>query len=189
MKLISTISAIVISITIFSSCSPSGGSRSSSIENPYMGLSPPGATPKPFAPGIVTTSNYEYGGVFAPNLKGFYFIRNNSESDNHEVVILQNQGGKWVEFDVFPRNGTHLFSPDGSVMHLGKRFMERSDDGWSEILNLPEPFDDLPIMRLSSSEFGTYYFDEFKRDFTGSIWFSRKINGQHEEPKLIGETH
>ena len=66
--------------------------------------------------------------------------------------------------------------------------MERGDGGWSELQRLPEPFDDLPIMRLSSSSNGTYYFDEFKRDFTGSIWFSRKINGQYEEPKLVGET-
>ena len=182
------ISAVLTSVAMFSSCSPSGGSSSSSMDNPYLGLSPPGATPKPFAPGMVTTSNYEYGGVFSPDLKEFYFIRNNPDNDKHEVVVLQNQGGKWQESEVFPRKGTHLFSPDGRVMHLGKRFMERGDGGWSELQRLPEPFDDLPIMRLSSSSNGTYYFDEFKRDFTGSIWFSRKINGQYEEPKLVGET-
>lgn len=73
-------------------------------------------------------------------------------------------------------------------MHLGKRFMTRTEDGWSEPRSLPEPFDTLPIMRLSSSESGTYYFDEFRQDFTGSIRFSRKVNGRYEEPELIGPT-
>lgn len=43
-------------------------------------------------------------------------------------------------------------------------------------------------MRLSSSSNETFYFDEFKKDLTGSIRYSRKVNGQYEEPKLLSET-
>lgn len=179
---------MLISMTVLASCSAQNNDSPTAKENSYLGQSPPGSIPKPFALGIVTTESYEYGGVFTPDLNAFYFVRNNAESEKHEIVEFRNQGGKWVEFAASPRRGTHLFSPDGGVMHLGKWFMTRTENGWSEPQKLPEPLGSLPIMRLSSSENGTYYYDEFKRDFTGSIWFSRKVDGKYQEPQLVGET-
>ena len=42
-------------------------------------------------------------------------------------------------------------------------------------------------MRLTASSKGTYFFDEFKRDFTGSIRYSRLVDGKYEEPKLLSK--
>ena len=182
------LSAILFGVALIASCSTPSKSDDPALESPYLGQKPPSSIPEPFAPGIVTTKGYEYGGVFTPDLEEFYFIRNNTESNKHELVIFRVKDGQWEESEIFPRRGTHIFSPDGSIMHLGGRFMERNDNGWSELKSLSVPFENLPIMRLSSSKYGTYYFDEFKRDLTGSIRFSRKVNGQYEEPKLIGKT-
>ena len=45
------------------------------MENTYLGQKPPGLTPIPFAPGLVSTEIYEYDGAFTPDMKAFYFIR------------------------------------------------------------------------------------------------------------------
>tara|TARA_R110002124_G_scaffold270505_2_gene439017 strand:- start:522 stop:1052 length:531 start_codon:yes stop_codon:yes gene_type:complete len=72
-------------------------------------------------------------------------------------------------------------------MHLGRRYKERTESGWSEVKWLDPPFDDLPIMRLTASSKGTYFFDEFKPDFTGDIRYSRLVDGKHEEPQLLNK--
>ena len=46
------------------------------LERPYLGQTPPGLVPKVFAPGIVSTKYYEFNGVFTPDMKEFYLIRN-----------------------------------------------------------------------------------------------------------------
>ena len=43
------------------------------IENPYLGQKPPGTTPIPFAPGLISTEIYEYDGAFTPDMKSFLF--------------------------------------------------------------------------------------------------------------------
>ena len=48
------------------------------IETPYLGQKFPGLTPEPFAPSMITTKGWEYGGAFTPNMKEFYFIMANS---------------------------------------------------------------------------------------------------------------
>jgi len=46
------------------------------LKGPYLGQKPPGMTPKIFAPGIISTSEYtELGCTFSPDGKEFYFTR------------------------------------------------------------------------------------------------------------------
>ena len=72
-------------------------------------------------------------------------------------------------------------------MHLSKQYRTRNETGWSDVKSLGSPFDDLPIMRLTASSKGTYFFDEFKSDFTGDIRYSRLVDGKYEEPKLLNQ--
>lgn len=83
--------------------------------------------------------------------------------------------------------GQPFIAPDGKTMYLGKRYMERVGAGWSEVKSLDAPFKEWPIMRLTASSKGTYFFDEFKADKTGSIRYSRLVDGKHEEPKLLSK--
>ena len=76
-------------------------------------------------------------------------------------------------------------------MHLGRRYMERTPTGWSEVKELGAPFKKEPdkfIMRLSASANGTYYFDTYDKnnpDFP--IRYSRLIDGKYEEPKVLSK--
>ena len=160
------------------------------LEGPYLGQTPPGLSPEPFAPGIVTTKGWEYGAIFSPDMKAFYFLRNNQTTDKHELVVYENKNNQWHQTGVSPRQGQPIIAPDGKTMHLGRRYKERTDAGWSERKNLDAPFDDILIMRMSSSTKGTYFFDEVISDGNGGykdapIQSSRLIDGRYEEPKPL----
>ncbi|WP_420386566.1 hypothetical protein [Roseivirga sp.] len=163
------------------------GAYDPNLSGPYLGQKPPGLTPEPFAPGLVTTQRWEYSGVFSPDMKEFYFLRQPADSsEKQEFVVHKNEGNKWQETVISSRQGQPFVSPDGKTMHLGRRFKERQKNGeWSELKRLESPFDSLPIMRLTASSKGTYFFDEFKRDFTGDIRYSRLVNGKYEAPRLL----
>lgn len=161
---------------------------SSAKETSYLGQQPPGLVPEPFAPGLVTTAGWEYSGVFSPDMKEFYFLRQVEGSKEQEFVVYEKQRNQWTETVISARKGQPFVSPDGKTMHLGRRYKERTDNGeWSEVKKLGPPFDTLPIMRLTASSKGTYFFDEFKRDFTGDIRYSRLVDGKHEEPQLLNK--
>jgi len=163
-----------------------------SIENPYLGQKPPGMVPIPFAPGLVSTEIYEYDGAFTPDMKAFYFIRRGEENKKSAFYEYKYKetNGVWEKSEVAsPWIGRPVISPDGETMHLGDRYLKRTESGWSEIQNLEPPTvsnDSMYIMRLSSSDNKTYYFDTYKEgDSTFPIRYSRLINGKYEEPKAL----
>jgi len=166
----------------------SKNSSSPAIESPYLGQNPPGLIPEPFALGLVTTLNWEIDGVFTPDLKEFYFIREVGEKEEDkkmEFVVIQYKNNQWQDSVISPRVGQPFISPDGKKMHLGRRYKERTNAGWSEIKNLDTSFMDIPIMRLTASTKGTYVFDEMSEE--GLLRYSRLIDGKREEPKSFGK--
>ena len=187
--------SILVFILFLSACktdkSNTKENDSSKKEILYLGQKPPGLIPEPFAPGLVTTQGWEYYGDFTPDLKEFYFLReveNTKEDTSTEFVVIKKTHNQWQDSVISARVGTPFISPDGKTMHLGRRYKERNDKGeWSEIKELESPFDSLPIMRLTASSKGTYFFDEFKRDFTGDIRYSRLVDGKYEEPRLLNK--
>ncbi len=156
------------------------------IKNPYLGQKPPGLTPEVFAPGLISLKGWDYGGAFTPDMKEFYFIREvviNKEFVQ-EFVVFKYKNKQWQESVVSPRVGQPFISPDGKTMHLGRRYKERTETGWSEIKKLGAPFDTIRIMRLTASATGTYVFDEAGSDAgDGVIRYSEIIDGKRQEPK------
>ncbi|WP_445382986.1 hypothetical protein [Robiginitalea sp. IMCC43444] len=184
--------SVLAFILLLSACktekSKTKENNSSAEERLYLDQEPPGLTPEPFASDLVSTGGWEYSGVFSPDMKEFYFLRQVEGTEQQEFVVYKNVGDKWNETVISSRQGQPFISPDGKTMHLGRRYKERLKNGdWSEIKKLDAPFDSLLIMRLTASSKGTYYFDEFKQDFTGDIRYSRLIDGKYEEPKLLSE--
>ena len=183
--------ALLLSVLIMSSGSHAQDDHPV-IEGPYFGQNPPGSTPETFAPGIISTEHYEYGGVFTPDLKEFYFIRNGGKYEKSTFVVFQNTNNRWVEKVVSPRVGQPFMAPDGKTIHLGKRYMERTETGWSEVKSLGAPFEDILIMRLTASSQGTYVFDEIIKDGKGGyddgfIRSSSVVDGKREEPKVLSK--
>jgi hypothetical protein len=165
------------------------------FKNAYLGQKPPGLTPIPFAPGIVSTEIYEYDGAFSSDLKAFYFIRRGEENKKSAFYEYKynEANSKWEKSEIAsPWIGRPVISPDGETMHLGDRYLKRTESGWSELQNLKPPTvsnDSMYIMRLSASANGTYYFDTYKEnDSMFPIRYSRLINGKYEEPKPLPKT-
>ncbi|APQ19394.1 hypothetical protein A9200_14305 [Maribacter hydrothermalis] len=159
------------------------------IEKPYLGQTPPGFIPIPFAPGLVSTDLYEVNSAFTPDMKAFYFIRRGEENKTSAFYEYKynDTNGEWDKSEIAsPWIGRPVISPDGKTMHLGDRYLEKTESGWSELQKLEPPTvsnDSMYIMRLSSSSNGTYYFDTYKEnDSTFPIRYSRLINGKYEEP-------
>ena len=177
--------ALLISVLVLSSESYSQD-EFPVLEGPYLGQKTPGLTPEAFAPGVVSTAGWEVSGVFTPDLKEFYFIREVESvegSKKQEFVLIQNTHNLWRESVISPRVGQPFISPDGKTMYLGKRYKERTQDGWSEIKSLGSPFKNIRIMRLTVSSKGTYAFDEAGTDGDGVIRYSKLIDGKREEPR------
>ena len=149
----------------------------------YLGQKPPGLTPELFAPEIIKTEFRQAAGVFSPDLKEFYFRRRGGKYKNNALVVVKFEDNKWTESLIAERAGEPFISADGKTMHLGKRFRERTNLGWSEAKKLGEPFDNYRIMRLTSANNKTYYFDEASE--TGPLRYSRLIDGVHEKPKTV----
>ena len=184
----------VLLFVVFSSACKTENSKANAndylnIEHRYLGQKPPGLTPIPFAPGLVSTEIYEYDGAFTPDMKAFYFIRRgekNKKSAFYEYKYNE-INGMWEKSEVAsPWIGRPVIAPDGETMHLGDRYLKRTESGWSELQHLEPPTvsnDSMYIMRLSSSANGTYFFDTYKEnDSTFPIRYSRLIDGKYEEP-------
>jgi hypothetical protein len=159
--------------------------QETALKGPYLGQTPPELTPQPFAPGVVSKSDWEASGVFSPNMQEFYFIRDHGENTPIEFVVFENKGNTWRERVISPRVGSPFISPDGKIMHLGRRYKERTLDGWSEIKSLGSPFEDIRIMRMTSSATGTYVFDEANPEGRGTLRFSKLVDGKREAPQPL----
>ncbi len=155
-------------------------------EEIYLGQKPPGLIPELFAPDIIKTEYRQAAGVFTPDLKEFYFRRRGGKYKSNALVVVKYEDNKWTESLVAEKAGEPFISQDGKTMHLGKRYRERTTSGWSEEKNLGEPFSNYRIMRLTSSNNKTYYFDEASE--SGPLRYSRFIDGKYEEPKALNIT-
>jgi hypothetical protein len=185
----------ILSLQACNSKKQTKGNDVPTIENPYLGQKPPGMMPIPFAPGLVSTEIYEYSSAFTPDMKSFYFVRRgekNIKSTFYEYKYNETKKTWQKSVVASPWIGRPVISPDGNTMHLGDRYLKKTNSGWSKIQNLEPPIvsnDSMYIMRLSEAASGTYYFDTYKEgDSTFPIRYSRLINGKYEEPKALPKT-
>ncbi len=164
-------------------------SDSITIENPYLylGQKPPGLIPEVFAPGIVSTEHRDHNAFLSSDLKEFYFTRKDINNRKWLLIVFKYENNRWCESVVGSRVGRPILAPDGKFMHLGSKYMERTETGWSEVKSLGPMFDreDWGIMRLSASANGTYVFDDYKSNDV--IRISMLKDGKREEPRLLGK--
>jgi len=181
---------ILISVML---CLITFGSRSYGQDNisipdgPYLGQTPPGSTPEIFASGIVNTEEFiEIEGMFGGDMNTFYFVRRD-EKEVYSLNVIEYKNNQWHQSIIKQEVGGAYISSDGKTIYLNNSYIERTNDGWSQLKRHGAPFDDIDIMRLSASSNDTYYFDTFSPPkFDTPIRYSRLIKGKYEQPKSLG---
>ena len=175
-------SVIAMSALLAAGCNSSEPEDGSAV----LGQKPPGMTPELFAPGLVSTVDLEALPAISPDMQDFYFIRQGSDTaPGYRIVSYRDEEIVETEMEEIAGSGEVFISPDGTTMHLGNLYKERTGEGWSESISLGAPYDQIDIMRLTSSASRTYVFDE--RDEIGTIRYSRMIDGQRGEPIAFPE--
>jgi len=179
------VSVLLLSVLTMSSNSY-GQDEFPVLEGPYLGQKPPGLTPEVFAPGIISTAHHEWGPFFSPNMKEFYFSRRNNKSGKDSYLVFKFDNNRWHESET-EHGVSGEISPDGKTMFYTNQYRERTDEGWSKLKSLGSAFEDIDIMRLTTSFKGTYVFDDGYKAGKAKIRYSRLINGEREAPKPLSK--
>ncbi len=185
MKSIYSSISLVLSLLIMS-CGSHAQDDIPIPDGPYLGQTPPSSTPEIFAPGIVNTEEFiEIEGMFGADMNTFYFVRRD-EKEVYSLYVIEYKNNQWQKSIVKQNVGGAFISPNSNTIYLNNSYIERTNDGWSELKRHGAPFEDIDIMRLSASSNGTYYFDTFTPKFDTPIRYSPFLNGKYEQPKSLG---
>ncbi|XOV77564.1 MAG: hypothetical protein ACFHVJ_11445 [Aestuariibacter sp.] len=181
--------AIVLSSILLMTEQSYGHDEFPVLKGPYLGQTPPGLTATVFAPGIVSTDSWGDAGRFSPDMTEFYVQRWRIHDDKRETesVTFKQKNNKWYEVADPGRGSIPFFAPDGNTLHFGKRYKERTNNGWSEMKSLGSPFEEIRIMGLTVSAQGTYVFDEVGTNGNGVIRYSRWVDGKRQDPQPFGK--
>lgn len=158
----------------------------SELVGPYMGQSLPGLTAELFAPGVISTTEWEVEGGFAPGMNEFYYVKNSGTTNRPVTIGLRRVDNKWEQFVELKRAGEVTFSQSGDRMYMAKGYRERSESGWSRLQSLGPLINmkDYGIMRLSASNKDTYVFDDYRTD---KIRISTIENGERTLPTFMND--
>ena len=164
--------------------------------SPYLGQTPPGLTPVPFAPGLVNTEEWGDGIIFFPDMNEICVVRwkHTADAPEPENVIFERADNAWRKRSAPEGYCRPSLSPDGNTLYYRAKYKERTADGWSEFKSLGPAFEDIRIMGLMSSAKGTLVFDEIGTIIPdvgatgdGLIRYSRLVDGVREEPTPFGK--
>ena len=161
------------------------------FKGPYLGQEPPGLSPRVFAPGIVSTEEYEeFGCTMSPDGTVFYFTRTYIEPRRHTIMVCRLEENGWTAPEIAPFSGEHSeaepnFSPDGNRLFFGRPesgiwMMERTRTGWSEPRHLM-----LGMFATITDSDVLYYTDISKGMDTCDIVRSRFVDGRSQEPRAL----
>lgn len=212
-------SIVVGSTVTLLACAPGSTPDDGTLDlsGPYLGQTPPGSEPEIFAPGIVSTGQYERDITMTPDGSEIYY---GLVSGQH-AVIMQTKlvDGRWTTPDVAPfsRNPRFLnlephVAPDGSrFFFLSTRpadgrvvpdslvgqwinqdiwVMDRAEDGWSEPYNLGAPVNSsAPEFFPSTTRDGTIYFTREEDEPRASVIYRARWDGTgYADPERLPAT-
>ena len=167
--------------------------------------------PTIFAPGVISTGDYEVCPQFSLDGKTFYFVKSTPDANFWTIVFSQLVNGKWSALQVAPFSGQYS-DADEFITHDGKQMffiskrplskatreprkldiwvMDRTATGWSEPRNLGSP------VNSEESEYfptltndGTLYFGSRRAGGKGGVdlYRSRFVTGKYQEPENLGD--
>ncbi len=170
--------------------------------------------PTVFAPGIISTGDYEVCPQFSLDGRTFYFVKSTPDANFWTIVFSRFENGKWGAPAVAPFSGQYsdadefitvdgkrMFfisrrpvSPDISPNASGKLdvwVMDKAANGdWGEPRNLGRPVNSEGSEYFPTlSKDGTLYFGSGRKGGKGGmdLYRSRSVNGQYQEPENLGD--
>ncbi len=174
----------------------------------YLGQKPPGDKAELFAPGIVSTGQFEHSSpVFTADLKEIYWsaiIEENGKTTARPIFFMKMTNGVWTRPEVpsfakgFACSESPFISPDGRRLYFHASaslrpesasiyYVERIGDGWSAPIDLGKPINARTWAgQPTISRDGTIYFaGDYKND-TGLLC-SKRLDGKYQEPVAMDE--
>lgn len=185
------------------------------LQGPYLGQPLPGAAPRLFAPGIVSTGMFTRDVAMTPDGDEFYF----GILLGRFTTILEThiENGRWTRPEVAPfARDARYFNLEPAISPDGLRFfflstrpaedrepaaeeirswtnqdiwvMDRVGAAWGEPYNLGAPVNtDGPEFFPSATHDGTLYFTRGSEDGRESyIYRARLVDGRYQEPEKLG---
>jgi Tol biopolymer transport system component len=172
------------------------------LKGPYLGQKPPGMKLEKFAPGLISTEQYELGSVFSPDLKEFIYVTPTKER-GYVLWMMRCNDGVWTKpfepsFSKEYKDVDPSYSPDGSKIFFACAnrpdgqgdmdiwYVERRRDGWSEVKNAG------PEVNSSSGEVHAVMtatnalFFRSGRSGSGDIYRAEWINGRFTYVQNMG---
>ena len=169
------------------------------------------AAPTLFAPGVISTGDYELNAAFEPDGRTVYFTKSTPDAGFSLMTILmaRYENGAWGNLAVAPFSGQYsevdpFLSPDGRrLYYISKRpvegdaprndfdiwMVERTDAGWGAPRHLDAPVntDDQEYFPAVSAT-GALYFSTRREDTNGrfDLYRSRLVDGRYAEPENLG---
>ena len=162
-----------------------------------------------FAPGVVSTPDFQFNAAFTPDGNTVYFSKSDPGFNRITIVLSHRKNGQWTTPGVAPFSGiwkdTDPFvTPDGSrLFFISNRpvdgsntprkdydiwYAERSTTGtWGEPVHIGAPVNtDGFEMYPSVNRDGTLYFCGVRSEHPGAhLYRSRLVNGQYTTPELL----
>lgn len=156
-----------------------------------------------FAPGLISTGDFEFAITFSPEMDELFFTRRKWDEDNI-IYHMQLKDGQWSTPEVAfftPDQGWDFephINPQGDRLYFGSLrplpdttqrrglhqwFSVKTESGWSEPAPLEEPFQNRFVMYISSSDKDDLYFTS-----SGGIHYSNYDGGQYGEPVSMGSS-
>lgn len=163
---------------------------------------------EPLAPGIVSSTNIEYGGNISEKYKEIYFTINDESWKSSYAVVCKFKNDELISRDTIKYGGkamqggdAHL-SPDGDRLLIASKFSKdatendgniwvatRQKNGWSKAQKLPSTINsELGEYSPSQTNSGNIYFTRFSEETHGDIYVSKFVNGKYQEAERLPET-
>jgi hypothetical protein len=167
--------------------------------------------PTLFAPGVISTGDYEVCPQFSLDRKTFYFVKSTPDANFWTIVFSRLENGKWSALQVAPFSGQYS-DADEFITHDGKQMffiskrplpkatsteprkldiwvMDRTATSWGEPRNLGAPVnsDESEYFPTLTND-GTLYFGSRRAGAKGGVdlYRSRFVNDKYQEPENLG---
>lgn len=167
----------------------------------YLGQKPPGEIPEVFAPGIISSEQFEFGITFSSSMNEIYFTRRpDYEGSDNRIYVSYFVGGRLSGpvladfakdcFEFIP-----VISPDGEKLFFYSErdgadkskydgnlwYCNKNQKGWSRAKFFENPANRNFIMMISLSKKGNIYFAGILNKKRG-LFTSTLLNGEYTDP-------